>query len=241
MPRGPIYKSHLTIAAPVYPEEKQAVEETAAKCGLSVSQWLRLVALERVGDDRIINLLAAAARHHAAFSVEEETSEWSRSIEALDGAAADFAKSLCKRDRQALVRRGTARPNPVLEVELPGEPMPAVCVDEVWLPVEIFRELRDCLLDRVRWFESRGRAVPSPTQDAAREVERAIGFAAGDVSQAPRDTTLARAAVCHLNAIDKPIHEWSDEEVARGERELWEAASAFARSLSPADRERLGR
>lgn len=118
-----------------------------------------------------------------------------------------------------------------------GEPLPAVCVDEVWLPVEVMRELRDCIAERVRWFEGRGRAVPAATRDALGQVERAIEIAAGTpdpIAVQPRDTALARAAVRLADRIESGGD-------GTGHDDLDNAALAFARSLSKADRERLGR
>lgn len=62
---------------------------------------------------------------------------------------------------------------------LAGEPLPAVCTDEVFLPVDVLREIRDCLAERVRWFEARKRPTPEPTRRALIEVTEAINFAAG--------------------------------------------------------------
>lgn len=116
-----------------------------------------------------------------------------------------------------------------------GEPLPAVCVDEVWLPVEVMREIRDCLAERARWFAARGHTVPAATRDAARQVDFAIDLAAGHpdpLTVSPRDTALARAAVRY--ADEHPASTSATDE------ELHEAAVAFARSLSPTDRKRLG-
>lgn len=60
-----------------------------------------------------------------------------------------------------------------------GDALPAVCVDEAPIPVDVLREVRDCLAERVRWFESRCRPVPPATRQAARAVEEAILYAAG--------------------------------------------------------------
>jgi hypothetical protein len=62
-----------------------------------------------------------------------------------------------------------------------GESLPAVCVDEVELPVEALREIRDCLAERARWFVSRRLAVPEPTRLAMEKVDAAIRFAAGEL------------------------------------------------------------
>ena len=66
------------------------------------------------------------------------------------------------------------------EPPIAGEPLPAVCVDEVELPVGALREIRDCLAERMRWFEARGRAVPEATWRAMADVDAAIRFAAGE-------------------------------------------------------------
>lgn len=60
-----------------------------------------------------------------------------------------------------------------------GEPLPAVCTDEVFLPVEVLREIRDCLAERGRWFETRGRAVPAETRAAIAAVDEAVRYASG--------------------------------------------------------------
>lgn len=135
-----------------------------------------------------------------------------------------------------------------LEPPEAGEPLPAVCVDEVALPVEALREIRDCLRDRIRWFESRGRPVPAVTRLTMDDVDEAIRFAAGEGEAIERDgrsghgalAGLAAAAVRHAAACE-PMPAWDDEETAAAERALWEAARAYADSLTPAERKRLGR
>jgi hypothetical protein len=107
--RGSRYKHHCTVAAPLYEEEKQLIEEAAAERGMSVATWLRLAALAFVERGLVIDLMAAAVRKNQAFSSDDDTDQ-DEATEAGESAAFAFAESLSGAEYERLLGIGAALP-----------------------------------------------------------------------------------------------------------------------------------